>query len=43
MFCETPVTIDFAGYADDNTPFVLDNLQEALEKKCFIGSQQITW
>ena len=41
MFCETPVTIDFAGFADDNTPYtyssnmennVLDNLQEALEK-----------
>ena len=37
---ETPANIDFAGYADDNTPYtyssniknVLDNLQGALEK-----------
>ena len=40
--------IDFAGYADDNTPYssiaenMLDNLQGAL-KKCLIGFQQITW
>ena len=40
MFFETPANIDFAGYADDNTPYtyssniknVLDNLQGALEK-----------
>ena len=40
MFLETPANIDFAGYADDNTPYtyssniknVLDNLQRALEK-----------
>ena len=40
MFFETPKTIDFAGYADDNTPYtysknlekVLENLQGALEK-----------
>ena len=39
-FFETPANIDFAGYADDNTPYtyssniknVLDNLQGALEK-----------
>ena len=50
MFFETPVNIDFAGHADDNTSYtyssniknVLDNLQGALEK-CFIGFQQITW
>ena len=49
-FSETPAIIDFAGYADDSTPYtysssiknVLDNLQGALEK-CFIGFQQITW
>ena len=40
MFFETPVNIDFAGYADNNTPYtyssdiknVLDNLQGSLEK-----------
>ena len=40
MFFETPANIDFAGYADDNTPYTyssnikngLDNLQGALEK-----------
>ena len=40
MFYETPANIDFAGYADDNTPYtyssnvenVLDNLQGAFEK-----------
>ena len=42
MFFETPTNIDFAGYADDNTPYtyipysnvenVLSNLQGALEK-----------
>ena len=40
MFFEIPANIDFAGYADDNTPYtyssdienVLDNLQEVLEK-----------
>ena len=40
MFFEIPANIDFAGYADDNTPYiyfsniknVLDNLQGALEK-----------
>ena len=40
MFFETPKNIDFAGYADDNTPYtcssnieeVLENLQEALEQ-----------
>ena len=40
MSFETPANIDFAGYANDNTPYtyssniknVLDNLQEALEK-----------
>ena len=40
MFFATPANIDFAGYADDNTPYayssniknVLDNLQRALEK-----------
>ena len=39
-FFETPANIDFAGYADDNTPYtyssniknVLDNLQGVLEK-----------
>ena len=49
MFFETAANIDFAGYADDNTPYtyssnienVLDNLQGSLEK-CFIGFQQIT-
>ena len=46
MIFETPANIEFAGYADDNTPYtyssniknVLDNLQEAL-KECFIGFQ----
>ena len=41
MFFETPANIDFAGYAEDNTPYthslnienVLDNLQWTLEKK----------
>ena len=40
MFFEAPVNIDFAGYADNNTPYtyssdiknVLDNLQGSLEK-----------
>ena len=40
MFLETPKDIDFAGYADDNTPYtcssniekVLENLQGALEQ-----------
>ena len=40
MFFETPENIDFAGYADDNTPYtysskiehVLTNLQSASEK-----------
>ena len=40
MFFETPENIDFAGYADDNTPYtysskiehVLTNLQGASEK-----------
>ena len=40
MFFETPKNIDFAGYADDNTPYtcssnideVLENLQGALEQ-----------
>ena len=40
MFFATPANIDFAGYADDSTPYayssniknVLDNLQRALEK-----------
>ena len=40
MFFETPENIDFARYADDNTPYtysskiehVLTNLQSALEK-----------
>ena len=39
-FFETPANIDFAGYADNNTPYtyssdiknVLDNLQGSLEK-----------
>ena len=39
MFSETPENIDFAGYADDNTPYtyssktehVLTNLQSASE------------
>ena len=50
MFFKTPANMDFAGYADDNTPYtyssnkekVLDYLQRAL-KKCFIGFQQINW
>ena len=41
MLFETPANIDFAGYAEDNTPYthslnienVLDNLQWTLEKK----------
>ena len=40
MFFETPKNIDFAGYADDNTPYtyssnieeVLEDLQGALEQ-----------
>ena len=40
MFFETPKNIDFAGYADDNTPYtyssnieeVLENLHGTLEK-----------
>ena len=40
MFLETPKDIDFAGYAEDNTPYtcpsniekVLENLQGALEQ-----------
>ena len=40
MFFETPNNIDFAGYADNNTPYtcfsnieeVLENLQGALEQ-----------
>ena len=40
MFFETPENIDFAGYADDNTPYtyyskiehILTNLQSASEK-----------
>ena len=40
MFFETPKNIDFAEYADDNTPYtcssnigkVLENLQGALEQ-----------
>ena len=40
MFFETPANIDFAGYADGNTPYkyssniksLLGNLQGALEK-----------
>ena len=40
MFFETPENVDFAGYADDNTPYtysskiedVLSNLQGASEK-----------
>ena len=40
MFFETPANINFAGYADDNSPYtyssniknMLDNLQGALEK-----------
>ena len=50
---ETPVTIDFAGYAGDNTPYtyssniennLLDNLQEALEKvfHCFSTNHFLT-
>ena len=43
MFFETPENIDFAGYADDNTPYtysskiehVLINLQNASEKLFF--------
>ena len=50
MFFETPENIDFAGYADDNTPFtyslktehVLTNLQGALENS-FPGFLQTTW
>ena len=50
MFFETPVNIDFAGYADDNTSYtyssniknVLDNLQGAL-KKTFRWFLKITW
>ena len=40
MFFETPKNIDFAGYADNNTPYtypsnieeMLENLQGALEQ-----------
>ena len=40
MFFKTPKNIDFAGYADDNTPYtcssnreeVLEELQRALEQ-----------
>ena len=39
MFFKTPKNIDFAGYADDNTPYtcssnveVLENLQGGLEE-----------
>ena len=50
MFFETPANIDFVGYADDHTLYkyssnienVLHNLQGVL-KRCFIGSEQITW
>ena len=50
MFFETPADIDFARYADDHTLYkyssnienVLHNLQGVL-KRCFIGSEQITW
>ena len=50
MFFETPENIDFAGYADDNTPYtysskiehVLTNLQSASENP-FPGFLQTTW
>ena len=50
MFFETPTNINFAGYADDITPYtyssntenVLDNVL-GQKKKNFIDFQQITW
>ena len=50
MFFEIPENIDFAGYADDNTPYThsskiehaLTNLQGASENS-FTGFLQITW
>ena len=50
MFFETPENIDFAGYADDNTPYtyyskiehILTNLQSASEN-FFPGFLQTTW
>ena len=50
MFFETLTNINFAGYADDSTPYtyssntenVLDNVL-GHKKKNFIGFQQITW
>ena len=48
MFFETPKNIDFAGYADDNTPYTCSsNIEEVLEnlqwKTSINGSLQITW
>ena len=48
MFFETPKNIDFAGYADDNTPYTCSsNIEEVLENLqgtfSINGSLQITW
>ena len=44
MLFETPANIDFAGYADDDTPYTYSsNIENALNNvldNCF---QQMTW
>ena len=48
MFFKALKNIDFAGYADDNTPYTcFSNIEEVLEnlqwKTSINGSLQITW
>ena len=46
MFFETPESIDFAGYLDDNTPYTYSSrrflIYKALPKFSFPGCLQIT-
>ena len=49
MFFETPENIDFAGYADENTPYTYSSKIEhvlifkVLQKSSFPGFLQTTW
>ena len=49
MFFETPENIDFAGYADDNTPYTYSSkiehvlIYKVLQTNCVPSFLQITW
>ena len=44
MFFETPKTIDFAKYADDNTPYTCSsNIEEVLENLQGVLEQLFQW